>query len=115
MTGWIEQSKKHLSEVDNMSLRPCAEEDGIKISKQFMALVTLLILLLSTVSTVVAYTVGVKSSVESLNKDIEQVRATIDTLSPKVHQNEKNIAVIKEHYQTIDINNQEIRNKLYEK
>lgn len=84
----------------------------VSFSKNFIALATLIILLTVTVSSAVAYTVGVKTSVDNINADIDDIQADIKDLDPRISMNEKDIAVIKAHYESIDLSLQDIKRKL---
>lgn len=90
----------------------CKDREGIRISKNFIALFTFVIVLLITVSTAVAYTVGVKSSVDNLSNDLTEIKEEVKEIYPKITQNQKDIAVIKAHYKNIDKNIQEIKETL---
>lgn len=92
----------------------CKDDTGVKISKNAIALITLTIILLTTVSTAVAYTVGVKTSVEQLDDDVKIIKEQMEEIDPKIHNNEMEIAVIKAHYENIDLNIKEIKNTLKE-
>lgn len=110
MMELMKLSRKNIAEVFRMGV--CKDEDGIRISKNLIAVITLIILLLTTVSTAVAYTVGVKSTVDQIDKELSAVQDILQAIQPRIGQNEKDIAVIKAHYESIDLNIKEIKETL---
>ena len=90
-------------------------EKGINFSKNFIAILTLLIIMLTTVSAAVAYTVGVKTVVEQMSLDINEVKQGIKEIQPRINQNERDIAVMRAYYENIDLNIKDIKRTLESK
>lgn len=88
---------------------PCSDKDGIRIPKNIIVLLTFTILLIMTVSTAVAYTVGVKTTVDNIQTEIRDLRACKDDLTPRVYVTERDIAVIQAQYDNINKNMAEIK------
>jgi len=93
-------------------MKPCKDETGIRISKNMIGLVTLMIILLTTVSTAVAYTVGVKTTVEALQSDMGIMKQNMNEITPRMYHTEREIAVIQSQYQEINRNIEEIKTML---
>jgi len=86
--------------------------EGINISKGSVIMATFFILLLTTASAAVAYTVGVKTIVDKIDQELCEVKKTLKEMQPQISENDKNIAVIMAHYESIDLNIKEIKEEL---
>ena len=74
----------------------------VKISKGMVALVALILMIGGAITTIAVHASKV-SSVAQENKD------KIKIIEPQVYENEKEIAVMREHYRNIDENINEIK------
>ena len=85
---------------------------GYEVSTKLIVILTFLILLLGSVASVVAYSVGVSGSVKAIGEDVDEIKDDVNGLYPRIGANEIDIAVMKEHYESIDKSMTEIKQEL---
>jgi len=93
-------------------VRTMPGNEGMNISKGTIILMTFMILLITTASAAVAYTVGVKTTVDRIDCDLTDVKQTLKEMQPQITENEKDVAVIMAHYESIDLNIEDIKEQL---
>jgi len=82
------------------------------LTKEVIAFIGILILIVSAISPAIAYAVGVQNTVDSIIIDVQDVKFSLSGIQPRMNEAEKNIAVMEEQYCNIKDTLDRIEDKL---
>lgn len=75
--------------------------DSIKINKTLIALISLIIVIIGTLASIVAYSVGVSSTAEQAVKLATEVKNNQEEQAKQIQQNKEDIAIVNTQYKDI--------------